>query len=214
MKFTQLLCFVAAATTSAIATPYGKAAGLDARQGSNLATVVLGSVITAAGAANSSLATTQQIIQQAGSSINVQVVALIEANLAAIATVLDNGADAIVAAIAAAGGNIALAVAAFGVTQVAQLATAINQLVYLLNNLSVSLTVIITGLRNVAPAALLAIANELALIKQTISPFVDPVGDVVDAVQALSATASLALSGFDLLVPGVVVIVKDVIDNL
>lgn len=157
---------------------------------------------------------TEQIIQQAGSSINVQVVALIEANLAAIATVLDNGADAIVAAIAAAGGNIALAVAAFGVTQVAQLATAINQLVYLLNNLSVSLTVIITGLRNVAPAALLAIANELALIKQTISPFVDPVGDVVDAVQALSATASLALSGFDLLVPGVVVIVKDVIDNL
>lgn len=158
--------------------------------------------------------TTEQLIQQAGDNINVQVQALIEANLVAIAEALDNGADAITAAIAAAGGNIALAVASFGVTQVAQLVTAINQLVYLLNNLRVSLTVIITGLRNVAPAALLAIANELALIKQTLSPFVDPVGDVVDAVRALSVTASLALSGFDILVPGLVVIVKDFIDSL
>ncbi|KAH7025660.1 uncharacterized protein B0I36DRAFT_413867 [Microdochium trichocladiopsis] len=213
MKFSHLPVFAAATSATPFGAPIERSSNLEVRQGTNLAAVVLGSVSNVATAVNASLATTQQTIQTAGNNINVQVQAIIEANLRAVATALASGGQAISNAIAAAGGNIAAAVANFTASQINQVILAIGQLVNLLTNLGISLEIIINNLEGVAPAVLQAIDDELALIQNAINPLVTPIVNVANAVGAVSADANVILTGFTALVPGLVTIVNNVIDN-
>lgn len=153
-------------------------------------------------------------IETAGDNINVDVQAIIEANLNAIAAALGTGAGAITDAIAAAGGNIGNAVAGFGLQQFLQLVNAVNQLVALLNNLNVELGATIENLGDVAPAVLTALADELAAIRNAIQPFVAPIQDVVAAVRRISITANLLLGGVSGLVPGLLTILGNLLGGL
>ena len=162
----------------------------------------------------SNIIITEQTIQTAGSNANVEVQALIEANLAAIATALTDASQTISGAITTAGGNIANAVAAFTVGQIDQIVLAVGQLIKLLTSLGASLEVIITGLENVAPAVLKAVQDELALIQATINPFVAPIINVADAAAAVSASVRVVLTGFTALTPGLITIVTNVVNNV
>ena len=162
----------------------------------------------------SNIIITEQTIQTAGSNANVEVQALIEANLAAIATALTDASQTISGAITTAGGNIANAVAAFTVGQIDQIVLAVGQLIKLLTSLGASLEVIVTGLENVAPAVLRAVQDELALIQATINPFVAPIINVADAAAAVSASVRVVLTGFTALTPGLITIVTNVVNNV
>ena len=162
----------------------------------------------------SNIIITEQTIQTAGSNANVEVQALIEANLAAIATALTDASQTISGAITTAGGNIANAVAAFTVGQIDQIVLAVGQLIKLLTSLGASLEVIVTGLENVAPAVLKAVQDELALIQATINPFVAPIINVADAAAAVSASVRVVLTGFTALTPGLITIVTNVVNNV
>lgn len=231
MKFFSLLTFVAAVSATPmpsleLSTEQPKdlvakdvfaedlvAKDLVERQAS-LALVVLTTVQTVSNTIETSLDAITTAINTAGDNINIDVQAIIEANLNAISVALAQGTAAIAAAVAAAGGNIAAIVAGFGLAQVTQLIQATNQLVALLNNLSVQLTVIITGIRGIAPAVLDALRDEIAAIQAAIAPFTNPIGTIIAAVRRISVTFGLLLSGFDLLVPSLLSIIGGLLGGL
>ncbi|KAJ1322951.1 hypothetical protein MN608_11805 [Microdochium nivale] len=217
MKFFHLLTFaVAAAATPMLGFEVAPAQtkDLEKRQATNLAQVVLGVVNTAAATIDTSLDVISDTLATAGNNINVQVQAIIEANLNAIAGALTTGTAALAAAIAAATGNIGNAVAGFGLTQILQLVTAITKLVMLLTNLGVQLTATVNNLNAVAPAVLAALAAPFAAIQAAIGPFIKPIGDIINAVRGISATANLLLTGFDALVPGLIGILFNLLGGL
>lgn len=217
MKFFHFLTFAVAASATPVPgleLSTEKPKDLATRQANNLAQVVLTAVTTASNTIDTSLNIITNTLAAAGDNINVDVQAIVEANLNAISAALGQGAGAITAAIAAAGGNIGNAVTGFGLAQVLQLVTATNQLVALLTQLGVQLDGTISNLDGVAPAVLQALSEELALIRNAIDPFVKPIGDIINAVRRVSLTGSLLLTGFNLLVPGLLGILGTLLGGL
>ncbi|KAH7025052.1 uncharacterized protein B0I36DRAFT_366948 [Microdochium trichocladiopsis] len=216
MKFFSILTFAAAVAATpmpGLELSVEQPKDLAVRQ-ANLATVVQTTVQTVSQTINTSLDAITTAIYQAGGNITVQVQTIIEANLQAIADALGTGANAITAAIAAAGGNIGAIVTGYGLVQVGQLLNATNQLVALLTNLGVKLSVIVENLEGVPPAVLAALQAELQAINDAISPFVGPVGLVINAVRAVSLTGSLLLTGFNALVPGLLNIIFSLLGGI
>ncbi|KXJ86544.1 hypothetical protein Micbo1qcDRAFT_208960 [Microdochium bolleyi] len=217
MKFFHFLTFAVAASATPVPgleLSTEKPKDLATRQANNLAQVALNAVTTASNTIDTSLDTIASTLAAAGDNINVDVQAVLEANLNAISAALGQGAGAVTGAIAAAGGNIANAVTGYGLVQVLQLVTASNRLVALLKQLGVRLDATIDNLDAVAPAALEALNDELALIRDAVDPFVTPVGEIINAVRRITLTGSLLLTGFDRAVPGLLGILDDLLGGL